>query len=188
MRIPKLKKEPKIMTVRKCKNFDGTPFLADLSKIQFDEMKHITDDPNEMWAIWKTMFLDVLNGHAPISDITIKGNNLPYITKEVRQMIRQRDYLGKKANKTGSNILRQAFQQIRNKMTCTIRKLKAQYYSETLKKNEGDLKKTLKILKQAMCKDTKNTKIDHINVNDTIINDKQKISEALNDHFVSVGE
>ena len=28
MRIPKLKKEPKIMTVRKCKNFDGTTFLA----------------------------------------------------------------------------------------------------------------------------------------------------------------
>ena len=39
MRIPKLKKEPKIMTVRKCKNFDKTTFLADLSKIQFDEIK-----------------------------------------------------------------------------------------------------------------------------------------------------
>ena len=97
------------MTVRKCKNFDETTFLTDLSKIQFDEIKDIT---NEMWMIWKTWFLDVLNGHAPISDFTIKGNNLPYITMEVRQMIRQRDYLRKKANKTGSNIPRQAFQQI----------------------------------------------------------------------------
>ena len=182
MRIPKLKKEPKIMTVRKCKNF------ADLSKIQFDEIKNITDDPNEMWTIWKTWFLDVLNRHAPISDITIKGNNLPYITMEVRQMIRQRDYLRKKANKTGSNILQQAFQQIRNKMTYTVRKLRTEYYSKTLKKNEGDLKKTWKIFMQAMCKDNKTTKIDHININDTIINDKQKISEALNDHFVSIGE
>ena len=141
MRIPKLKKEPKIMTVRKCKNFDETTFLADLSKIQFDEIKNIADDPNEMWTIWKTWFLDVLNKHAPISDITIKGNNLPYIIMEVRQMIRQRDYLRKKANKTGSNILRQAFQQVRNKVTHTIRKWRAEYYSKTLKKNEGDLKK-----------------------------------------------
>ena len=42
-----------------------------------------------------------------------------------------------------------------------------------------------------MCKDTKTTKIDHLNINDindAIINDKQKISEALNDHFVSIGE
>ena len=48
MRIPKLKKEPKIMTVRKCKNFDEITFLADLSKIRFDEIKNITDDQNEM--------------------------------------------------------------------------------------------------------------------------------------------
>ena len=40
---------------------------------------------------------------------------------EVRQMIRQRDYLRIKANKTGSSILRQVFQQIRNKMTSKIR-------------------------------------------------------------------
>ena len=33
------------MTVQKCKNFDETTFLADLSKIQFDEIKNITDDP-----------------------------------------------------------------------------------------------------------------------------------------------
>ena len=72
-----------------------------------------------MWKIWKTWFLDVLNRHAPISDIIIKGNNLPYITMEVRQMIRQRDYLRKKGNKTGSNILQQAFSQIRNKVTYT---------------------------------------------------------------------
>ena len=136
-----------------------------------------------MWTIWKTWFLDVLNGYAPRSDITIEGNNLPYITMEVRQMIRQRDYLRKKANKTGSNILRQAFQQIRNKVTYTIRKLRAEHYSKTLKKNEGDLKETWKILKQTMCTDTKTIKIDHINIYDTTINDKQKISEALNDHL-----
>ena len=66
--------------------------------------------------------------------------------------------------------------------------MRAEYYSKNLKRNEGDLKKTWKILKQAMCKDTKTTKIDHININDTIINDKQKISEALNAYFVSIGE
>ena len=54
-----------------------------------------------MWLIWKT-FLDVLNKHALVSNIKVKGDNLPYITVEVRQLARQRDYLRKKANKTGS--------------------------------------------------------------------------------------
>ena len=67
-----------------------------------------------MWLIWKTWSLDVLNKHAPASDITIKGTNFPYITMEIKQMIRQPDYLRKMTNKTGSPYLRQAFQQIRN--------------------------------------------------------------------------
>ena len=72
---------------------------------------------NEMWLIWKTLFLDVLNKDAPITNIKIKGNNLPYITAEVRQLATQRDYLRKKANKTGSKNLLQAFQQIKHKVT-----------------------------------------------------------------------
>ena len=78
----------------------------------------------------------------------IKGNNLPYITMEIRQMIRHRDYLRKKANKTGSQILRQAFQQIRNKVTYKIRSLRAEYFSKSIEANKDDLRKTWKILKE----------------------------------------
>ena len=46
----------------------------------------------------KLFFLDVLNKHAPIDNIKIKGNNLPYITAEVRQLARERDFLRKKQN------------------------------------------------------------------------------------------
>ena len=48
-----------------------------------------------------------------------------YITMEARQMIRQRYYLRKKANKTGTNILRQGFQQIRNKVTLHYQKIES---------------------------------------------------------------
>ena len=42
------------------------------------------------------------------------------------QLIRTRDYLKKKANKTGSEYLHQAFQQIRNKVKYGIRKLRSE--------------------------------------------------------------
>ena len=119
----------------------------------------------------------------------IKGNNSPYITMEARQMIRQRDYLRKKANKTGSPILRQAFQQIRNKVTYKIKSLRAEYFSKSIETNKDDLRKTWKILKQAMGRDVKATSIDHVKLgDDDIISDKLKISEAFNEHFVSLGE
>ena len=98
-------------------------------------------DPNQLWLLWKTMFLDVLNKHAPVDSIKIKGNNLPYITSEVKEMARQRDFLRKKANQTGSKYLRQAFQKNKKRVTYKRRKL-SEYYLKKIKENEGDLKVT----------------------------------------------
>ena len=60
----------------------------------------ISSDPNEMWTVWKNLFLEVLNKHAPLDNIKIKGSNLPYITSEVRQLARQCDFSRKKARKS----------------------------------------------------------------------------------------
>ena len=87
-----------------------------------------------MWLLWRTFFLDVLNKHAPIGNIKIKGNNLTYITAELRQLARQRDFLRKKANKTGFKYLKQAFQQIKNRVTY---KLRSEYYFKNLRKSGG---------------------------------------------------
>ena len=59
----------------------------------------------------ESLFLDILNKHAPIVNIKVKENNIPYVTSELKSMIRQRDYLRAKANKTRSCILRQAYNQ-----------------------------------------------------------------------------
>ena len=99
MRIPKLPRNSRIVTVQEYKKFDLTAFRRE---IQFDEIRSISSDPNEMWTVWKNLFLEVLNKHAPLDNIKSKGNNLPYITSEIRQLARQRDFLKKKANRTGS--------------------------------------------------------------------------------------
>ena len=99
-----------------------------------------------MWFLWKTMFLDVLNKHAPVTEIKIKGNSLPYITSDIRKLIRQRDYLKNKANKTGSKYLWQAYQHLRNKVKYSIRTARANYYSSRFEEHQGDIKNTWKIL------------------------------------------
>ena len=112
IRIPKLPRNSRIVTVRKYKKFDLAAFRRDLHGIQFDEIRSISSDPNEMWTVWKNLFLEVLNKHAPLDNIKIKGSNLPYITSEIRQLVRQRDYLREKANKTGSDISGRLFSKL----------------------------------------------------------------------------
>ena len=96
MSVPKLNRDPKIIKVRKYKNFDERSFASELRQIHFDEIKNITNDPNEMWLIWKTWYLELLNRNAPVSDIKIKGINFSYTTMEVRQRVGHRDFLRKR--------------------------------------------------------------------------------------------
>ena len=84
MRIPKIKKDPETIHIRKLKAFDSIAFLEELKSKNFDAIKDITRKPNVMWVIWKSFFLDVQNKHAPLAKIGVKGNNLPYVTNEVK--------------------------------------------------------------------------------------------------------
>ena len=124
MKVPTRKSSPQTISTGKLNVFDEIAFISELKMIPFDQIKLLTDDPNEMWFLWKTMFLDVLNKHAPVTEIKIKGNSLPYITSDIRKLIRQRDYLKKKANN-----LWQAYQHLRNKVKPSIRTARANYYS-----------------------------------------------------------
>ena len=84
-----------------------------MNHVPFDKILYISSDANEMWILWKSFFLDILNKHAPVTNIQVKGNKIPYVTSELKAMIRKKDYLRAKANKTGSSVLRQAYGQVR---------------------------------------------------------------------------
>ena len=105
----------------------------------------------------------------------------------MRRLIRTRDRLKKKANQSGSKYLHQAFQQIRNKVTYGIRKLRSDYYSKKIKESIGDIRSTWKILKEITKNDNKSTSINEINIDGKVASDGKGISYTLNDHFVSIG-
>ena len=64
MRMPKMRRDLKTVTVRKFRRFDLDAFKSHLQGVHFDEVKSLSFDPKEMWLIWKTLFSDVLNKHA----------------------------------------------------------------------------------------------------------------------------
>ena len=75
----------KIVETRKYSKFDSEQFKNDLQSILFYEIKSITADSNEMWAMWKRfIFIDILNKHAILTKIKVKSNNLPYIDSQIR--------------------------------------------------------------------------------------------------------
>ena len=188
MHLPKRRGTPKLITARTFRKFNSESFLMDLRNIQFDQMKGIEKDPNELWQIWKTLFLEVLNKHAPVSNIRIRGSKLPYLTADVRRLARQRDFLRKKANKMVSRSTSGRLSNKLNRITYTVRKLRSDYYTSKIAEHEGNPKATWRMLKQVINRDTKSRDIERICHNGELVDNKALISEAFNQHFVIVGE
>ena len=150
LRVPAPKLPPRTLSVRNFKKFDLKSFRKELMEVPFDQIKNVTNDANEMWLIWKAFFLDLLNKHAPITNIKVRNNKLPYVTSELRKLIRQRDYLRAKANKTGSEYIRQAFNHLRSTVNYELHHAKRNYYTCKIEQHKDNLKLTWKVLKHAI--------------------------------------
>ena len=72
-------------------------------------------------------------------------------------------------------------------MTYGIRKLRSDYYSKKIKESIRDIRSTWKILKEITNNDNKSTSINEINIDGKVVSDGKGISDALNNHFASIG-
>ena len=126
--------------MRNYKNFYAQAFRNDIENLPFDQIKNVSQDTNEMWLIWKSFFIDTLNKHAPVTKITVQNNRLPYVTSDLKKLLRQRDYIGGKANKTGSKYLRQAFQQVRARANFELKKARRKFFSNKISSKKIILK------------------------------------------------
>ena len=139
-RRPKLKFQTKTITVRNFKKFNLNEFLKELDSLPFNQIRLVSNDANKIWLMWKNLFLSALDKHAPTTSMRLRDCKAPYITSELKSLIRQRDYLKAKANKTGSKYFYQAFLNIRNQTKRLLHKLRKSYYSQKIEECKGDMK------------------------------------------------
>ena len=64
------------LTYRKFNNFDSARFRSDISSQDWDKVNSY-DDPNVMWDIWKKLFLQCVEKHAPLRTKRIRHLNHP---------------------------------------------------------------------------------------------------------------
>ena len=65
-KISVIKKQENIVEMRNMKNFNEEKFVAELLKQHWEQVYFFAEDPNDMWAIWKKIFVEVLDKHAPL--------------------------------------------------------------------------------------------------------------------------
>ena len=79
------------ITYRSLKRFDKDAFLADLSTVPFDSVYNHAD-PDAALATWYSLFLSVLDRHAPVRRKRVKSQRLPpWLNADIRQAMELRN-------------------------------------------------------------------------------------------------
>ena len=59
-------------------------FVDELLNQHWEYIYFFGDDPNAIWEIWRELFLEVLNKHAPIQHKKTKSSKVPWITNKIK--------------------------------------------------------------------------------------------------------
>ena len=157
-----------------------------LHNIPFDEIKATCKDADEIWLQWKTFFLDILDKHMPNTQIKIKGNRIPHVNSDVKE-IRQKGLSKSKSQQNGVKYLETGLLPFKKQSELHLEIAKKNYYTNKTEENKDNLKKTWQILREAMGQGGKISSVDKVIVDGITVTDKEQIPDIFNDHLVSVG-
>ena len=122
--------KPKIVFYRNCKHFEESRFLEDLNRTDFSLN---TDDPNENYNFITDKFFSVVNRHAPLKKKTLRDNQAPFSTKELRKELYTRSKLKNKCNRNHTEENKAIYKKQRNKCVYLRRKAIKMYFNNVTK-------------------------------------------------------
>ena len=180
------RKEPKLISTRQFKNYSKDAFCYDLHKI-FQTQSSQSPDPNSLWQEWKTKFLLISDMHAPQMTRKVRSEYAPWITENIKRHIYHRDFLKKKAVKTGSSNLHDAYKRARNDLNRLIEKTKTEYFTSIINNTAKNPKEMWKTINKITNKKSKTTNITKIVVDDKVIEEPEVIVNTFNNFFNEIG-
>ena len=179
------------LTYRSFCNDNVMEFKNDLQAINWDECLR-GSDTNEIFDNFSSVFSGLFEQNFPKLTKTVKKRrkDKPYITQEIKILMKERDCMQKKYAKHPLTYDEQ-FKRLRNQVTNKIRKAKHQYYKNILDSSSGDTKKTWSVINQIIRPNDENknktNKFSNPTNPDEVINDDRVICEMFNDYYVNAG-
>ena len=114
----------------------GSSFFAFLATCFASELDAFND-----------LFLTCLNAHAPVKTVKLKRKPNPFITDDIKDLMKSRDSMRRKARRTGSVNDWQVFRDLKREVNFFLRKAEKEYFNEQIcanKNNTGAICKTIR--------------------------------------------
>lgn len=176
---------PKYITFRQSKAMDIDSFINDIVNINWSRFQLIPS-VEEAWNFFYSEFINVVNKHAPLRTIRVKGRHLPWINSYLINLYKKRDMAWRKYRLSKGLDDWETYRQLRNFCKTETRNAKSTYYKNSLSQEFRNPKQFWNKLNGMLNRSDKKH-IGQLNINNIATSDPELISNAFNKHFTSIG-
>ena len=179
---------PKKIIYRNYKNFDQNAFLYDLDQNMI-KGKFYNKELNA-YHEFSEVFRNTANKHAPLKEKTVRGNDAPFMTKNLRKAIMNRSRLKHKYIKYPSRENFIAFKKMKNQCNSLCKKTKKQFFKNSCEKGITTNKEFWNLVKPFLTNKGSFSN-DIITIKDekgNFIDDEKELVEMFNNHYINIVE
>ena len=171
---------------RSYRSFDSKKFRAQLLELEWEDLYQMTD-PEEAWNFILKQITIVLNVMCPVRSFHIKNYRPDWMTKELIEQIKDRDYFYSKAKAQGDGDAWNVAKHLRNVTNSNIRQAKKDFILGELETHDDDPKKFWKVIQKVVPSKDGSTSRDILLKHDGSKIDRNKVAQYINDYFINVG-
>ena len=119
-----------------------------------------------------------------VRKVRVRAKSLPWIDDELRVLMRQRNWLHKKAIKSGDDDLWDIYRAARNNVNAELKRSKAEYFHGLCSNSKKHTSQLLKHINELLSRSSK-AAVESVCIGSSEISDPESVTEVLNDHFIS---
>ena len=179
------KLKAKKITYRNVKNINYEHFENDIANIHYEEMHRFSDS----YTGFSTLFKSIVDRHAPIKTKIVRGNNKPFMNKELGKALKTKSRIKNKWNKWRSRENFLEWQNIKKKCNYLTWKAEKDHFEKILSNGVVTNKDLWEKVKPALSHKYDKFQSDIIlKEGEHIISEESKVSEILNNQYINIVE
>ena len=171
---------------RSYRDYNKQQFENKLLEAKWEDFYNI-QDPNEAWLFIKHNVEKALDIMCPMRTFHIKNYRPEWMTNELIEQIKDRDYFFQKAKKSGDEDAWNIAKYLRNTTNSNIRQAKREFVLDELKQNEKNPKKFWKVIREVIPSYKSNSHKNFLLKDSGVKLGKENVAGFINDYFVNVG-
>ena len=171
---------------RSYRNFSSDKFRVMLLESDWGGFYDL-DDPDEAWDFVLKIITKALDALCPVRSFNIKSYRPDWMSKELIEQIKDRDYFYKKAKKHGDEDAWNIAKHLRNVTNANIRQAKRDFILEELRLRDNDPKKFWKTIHKVVPSNKGEQSREILLKHEGSKVDKNQVAQFINEYFINVG-